>query len=253
MSRSDPYAEIARFYDAEFAAATADVRTFFQDLEGCRRVLVLGCGTGRVSEGLRCPGREIVGVDISQPMIERARAIGAGGESPPVTYVVADMCALPDLGRFDAAVVPNAAFSFLPTRRAQLQCLQGLRARVDGPVWIDVPMPDFTLLGQGHTPEAVASESADAQGGWTRTREVFRFPVEQRLLLRDRYYVNFDADDAWQGAVPDHVSDLALRLIFPAELEWMLETAGFYADRLYGDHAGSPVREGCDRLLVRAL
>lgn len=251
MSPSDPYAEITRFYDAEFASATADVRTFFQDLEGCRRVLVLGCGTGRVSEGLRCPGREIVGVDISAPMIERAREIGAAGAPPRVTYVVGDMCLLPDLGRFDAAVVPNAAFSFLPTRRAQLQCLQGLRARVDGPVWIDVPMPDFVLLGQAHTPEAVASESADAHGGWTRTREVFRSPVEQRLLLRDRYYVNSGA--AWQGAVPDHVSDLALRLIFPAELEWMLETAGFYADRLYGDHAGSPVREGCDRLLVRAL
>lgn len=256
MSAEDPYARIAGLYDAEFAGASADIRTFSRDLDGRRRVLVLGCGTGRVSEGLRCAGRQVVGLDISAPMIARARAAteAGGTSSPQVEYVVGDMAALPNLGAFDAAVVPNAAFSFLPTRRQQLKCLEGLRARVDGPVWIDVPMPDFTLLGQPHTPEAVAYTGEDGTGRWTRTREVFRFPVEQRLLLRDRYYLGVhDGDGSPWSALPDYVSDLPLRLVFPAELEWMLEAAGLYADALYGDHSGSPVREGCDRLLVRAL
>ena len=137
--------------------------------------------------------------------------------------------------------------------RQQLQCLQGVRAVVQGPVWIDVPMPDFALLGHPHTPEAVAYEGVDAAGRWTRTREVFRFPVEQRLLLRDRYYLGVSGGAVPRQGLPDHVSDLALRLIVPAELEWMLEAAGLYADQLYGDHSGSPVREGCDRLLVRAV
>jgi len=256
VSAEDPYARIAGLYDAEFAGASADIRTFSRDLDGRRRVLVLGCGTGRVSEGLRCAGREVVGVDISAPMIQRARAATAlgGSGTPAVEYVLGDMAALPSLAGFDAAVVPNAAFSFLPTRRQQLRCLEGLRAVVDGPVWIDVPMPDFTLLGQPHTPEAVAYTGADGTGTWTRTREVFRFPVEQRLLLRDRYYLGAVASEGapWP-TLPDHVSDLALRLILPAELEWMLEAAGLYADALYGDHSGSPLHEGCDRLLVRAL
>ncbi len=247
----DPYREITEFYDEEFANADADVRTFYADLAGCTRVLVVGCGSGRVSEGLRAAGRQVVGVDISAPMIERATARpGASAR-----YVVGDMCRLSaaDLGTFDAVVVPNAAFSFLPTRREQLQCLAGLRSLAQGALWIDVPMPDFRMLGGAHTPEGLAWSGRARRGGFvTRTREVFRFPVGQRLLLRDRYYLTAEPGVGWVGP-PHCVSELPLRLIFPAEIEWMLEAGGFYADRLLGDHSGGPVHEGCDRLLVRAL
>ena len=101
---ADPYAQITAFYDEEFASATADVRTFHSDLVGCRRVLVLGCGTGRVSEGLRCIGREVVGLDISAPMIDRARVTHRpANPATHVRYIVGDMCELSDieLGSFD--------------------------------------------------------------------------------------------------------------------------------------------------------
>ncbi len=221
------------------------MRTFGEGVRGATRVLVLGCGTGRVSRALAAGGRTVVGVDLSEPMIERARAQDPGGE-----YVVGDMCDLTAIkGRlFDAAVIPNAAFSFLRSRRDQLRCLTGLRGIVRGPLWIDVPMPDFALLGVPHTPEAHAWEGLVDGHRIRRTREVWRRPVEQRLDLLDRYYTV-----AVPGPQLRTTSELRLRLLFPAEMEWLLETAGFYADALYGDHAGGPVREGCDRLLVRAL
>ena len=244
----DPYAQIPAFYDVEFAGATADISTYFRDLSGARRVLVLGCGTGRVSEGLVHPDREVVGVDLSGPMIDRARATAREGVAH---YRVGDMCHLAglELGIFDAVVIPNAAFSFLPSRRAQLQCLQQIRDLLQGgPLWIDVPMPDFGLLGAAHSPEAPAWQGQVGDVRIRRTREVFRKPVAQQLLLRDRYYADYAGEQ-----VPICVSDLPLRLIFPAELEWILESAGFYADALYGNHAGGPLAEGCDRLLCRAL
>ncbi|MSP55341.1 MAG: class I SAM-dependent methyltransferase [Myxococcales bacterium] len=263
-SPSDPYATIAAIYDAEFSDADADIRTFARDMDGAARVLVLGCGTGRVSEALRAPRRTVVGVDLSAPMIARAKVNAAqsvarraggrgdtGTERPgDIEYVVADMCALEPLGLapFDAAVIPNAAFSFLTSRRDQLRCLAGLRDLVSGPLWIDLPMPDFALLGAPHTPEAPAWLGTVGELRVRRTREVWRHPVQQRLSLLDRYY---HADDP--GAALLAASRLELRLIFPAELEWLLEVAGFYADAMYGDHAGGPLREGCPRLLVRAL
>lgn len=251
--RVDPYSRIAAFYDAEFEDAEVDVRTYTRALEGSSRVLVLGCGTGRVSEGLRAGGRDVVAVDLSGPMIERARARERrrGQERlPGVRYLVGDMCELSQVGAsgFDAAVIPNAAFSFLPTRRDQLRCLAGLRARVHGPVWIDVPMPDFALLGSPHSPEAPAWEGVVEGSRIQRTREVWRRPVQQQLVLLDRYY-----GSACDGPALLHTSELRLRLVFPGELEWLLEAAGFYADAMFGDHAGGPVREGCDRLLVRAM
>lgn len=236
-SAADPYAEIAAVYDAEFAGAAADIRTYANDLAGRRRILVLGCGSGRVSEGLWAADREVIGVDRSAPMVARARR-------GRCQYVVGDMTCPPDLGRFDAVVIPNGSFSFLPDRRAQVACLSAVRALVNGPLWIDVPMPDFSLLGQPHTPQAPAWEGLVDGQAVSRTREVFRDVAEQRLVLRDRY---------WRVGRLIAESDLHLRLIFPAELEWMLEAAGFYADVLYGDHALGKVRPGCPRLLVRAL
>ncbi len=45
-----------------------------------RRALDFGCGTGRSTRFLRALGYDPVGVDISAPMLERARARDPGGE-----------------------------------------------------------------------------------------------------------------------------------------------------------------------------
>lgn len=66
------------------------------------RVLDLGCGTGtwtRLVASLR-PEAEIVGVDLSEEMIEFARETDGAG----LRYLTADCCAMPDLGSFDLVV-----------------------------------------------------------------------------------------------------------------------------------------------------
>lgn len=228
----DPYAKIARWYDAEFEGASADIRSFVARNIG-PRVLVLGCGTGRVCRGFP-PDRHVVGLDLSAPMIEAARA--RGGE-----YHVGDMRHF-DLGGFDEVIIPNGSFAFLRSRADRAACLAAC-ARAAAVVTIDVPMPDYALLGQPHTPERPAWQGAVDGVDVRRTREVFRDPVAQRLRLVDRYY---------SGGEPI-VSELVLHLFTRDEMEWMLEAAGFYVDEAWGDHAGGAVREGCDRLLVRAV
>ena len=63
------------------------------------RVLDVGCGPGRVSllVAARAPGLEVVGVDVSPGMIERARARAerAGAAARRVTFVEAEAGALP--------------------------------------------------------------------------------------------------------------------------------------------------------------
>lgn len=232
---SDPYHAIAAIYDAEFEGADADIAGYDRRGTG-GPLLVLGCGTGRVCRGLERT-RAVTGLDRSPAMLARTRGIS--------TYVLGDMTAF-DLGKFNEVIAPNAAFSFLHRRDEQFACLRAVRASLSsgGVLTIDVPMPDFVLLGAAHSPEAMA------WSGWVdgrevkRTREVFRSPVEGRLDLHDRFY----EDDQLIGT-----SHLPLRLIFPREMEWLLESAGFYVDALWGDHREGPLREGCDRLLVRAV
>lgn len=238
----DPYQLIADIYEAEFGALETDV-AYFSRTGGPGAVLVLGCGTGRICRGLEAL-RPVVGVDRSAPMIELARSL-----SPKTRYVVADMRhfdRVPEIGRFDEILIPNASFNFLPTRADQAECLGACARslRPGGTLVLDLPMPDPTWLHLQHSPEKPAWEGHVGGRLARRTREVFRFPVAQRLELVDRYYV----DDALVATSPLH-----LRSIYPAEVEWMLENAGFYVDSLHGDHAGNPLREGCPRLIVRAV
>lgn len=231
---TDPYADVARWYDAEFEGANADIAGYARRaVPG--RLLVLGCGTGRVPRGL-AGSREIVGLDRSGAMLARARGF------TPVEGDMRDFA----LGSFAEIVIPNASFSFLPTRADQDACLRACRRALPAgaPLSLDLPMPDFGLLGRAHSPEAPAWEGVVDGEPVRRSREVHRRPVAARLELIDRFYVQ----DRLVAT-----SILPLRLIFPAELEWMLEAAGFVADELWGDHAGGPLREGCDRLLVRAV
>jgi len=62
-----------------------------------RRLLDVGCGTGSSAAPMLARGYEVVGVDVSPGMLERAREkLG-----PDVRLELADMRALPALGEFD--------------------------------------------------------------------------------------------------------------------------------------------------------
>lgn len=233
----DPYARIAALYDVEFADAVADLGWYARNVDR-GDTLVLGCGTGRVAATL--PGR-VTGLDRSEPMIAHARAVH--GDS--VRWVVGDMRSF-DLGSFDQIVIPNASFSFLPTRADQAACLSACAAalRPGGRLIVDVPMPDAAWLHQPHTPERPAWDGIVDGRRARRTREVRRYPVAQRLELTDRYFV----DDEFLAT-----SVLVLRQIWPGEVEWMIEAAGMYVERLLGDYADRPLHEGCPRLLTVAI
>jgi SAM-dependent methyltransferase len=59
------------------------------------RLLEVGVGTGRIALPLRRRGREVVGVDLSLPMLERYRAKTAAAGLAPPPVVLADATRLP--------------------------------------------------------------------------------------------------------------------------------------------------------------
>jgi SAM-dependent methyltransferase len=99
-------AETASRYAERFAAAAAAGQDVHGEasfvhalLEGPGRVLDAGCGTGRVAVRLAELGHDVVGVDLDERMLERARA-----DAPGLTWVLADLAGL-ELGeQFDLVV-----------------------------------------------------------------------------------------------------------------------------------------------------
>ena len=97
--------DYARHYDAIWdAPVTSAAREAARGLLGEPATLVdLGCGTGLLSAGWARGGTEVVGVDLSEPML--ARAVATGRVTRPVV-AAAEHVPLPD-GCADAVLVGN--------------------------------------------------------------------------------------------------------------------------------------------------
>lgn len=120
------YDQDVELYDIAFDwDVTEEVAWLLDRLgSGCRTVLEPGCGTGRVLEAFARRGVEIVGIDISEPMVEFARRrLARAGVHAEV--VLADMTSF-DLGRtFDGAICPiNTLGHLTPDELARhLECV----------------------------------------------------------------------------------------------------------------------------------
>lgn len=126
-----------------------------------QRVLDVACGNGNFSRRLARLGTEVLGIDFSPALIDRARArSGGGGENPRYQVVdVTDYAALIDLGEeaFDAAVA-NMALMDISNLRPLATALPGL-LRPGAPFVFSVSHPCF------QTPDARRIyEEHDAEG-----------------------------------------------------------------------------------------
>jgi SAM-dependent methyltransferase len=88
---------------------------------GGERALDVGCGSGHAAERLASQYEQVVGVDLSEPMISLARQKRA---RPNVEYRVADVFAVEDSG-FDL-VYSHTMMHHLPDYRAGLEHLKSL-------------------------------------------------------------------------------------------------------------------------------
>src|SRR5690606_15357794 len=93
------------------------------------RVLELGAGTGRLTAALARAGHEVVAVELSAAMLERARArLGAEGLAGRVRLLEGDMRALGDLplgGEFALVLAPFNTLMHLYTLSDQDAALAG--------------------------------------------------------------------------------------------------------------------------------
>lgn len=102
-SSFDPLAQTYETFRTGYAEELFDV-LFESGLVAGARVVDVGCGTGIVAEELVKRGCRVTGVDISEPMLERARA-----RVPQASLLVARAEALPfSRADFDAATSAQA-------------------------------------------------------------------------------------------------------------------------------------------------
>lgn len=199
---------------------------------GSRLVLDLACGPGRHARFLTEAGARVVGLDLSMPLLSRAR----GRISPPTTLVRGDMRYLPlRSAGFDVVVNLFTSFGYF-TSDSQHQTVLDEVGRVLKPSGSFV-LDFFNSLRVANDLVPQERLSVGAQ-----TVEV------ERSISRDGRFVqkSMHLTDDGRSFVE------RVRLFTVAELEEMLDRAGLAVEIGFGDYHGNPISVDGDRTILIA-
>lgn len=251
---TDPYQQIVRYYDAENATKDDDLPMYIDLMDNHgERILVAGCGTGRVAIPLAHNGAKIVGVDVSDAMLDRARARTTS--SPPregtAEWVTADVRTL-DLGQqFDIVMFPYNGLMHLTTLEDQIAVVERLGAHVapDGVLVLDLHNPIDLFMYEDSNAVTLERTFTDHDTGHT--------VMQQSLLDIDRgeqlMHVTWLYDRLDEtGRVTRSVVPMTFRIALPAEVTLLLRLAGFNDVTMYGDYDFEPFYEDSLRMVVVA-
>ncbi len=252
-------AELAAIYDAIYAGRgdTAFWLTMAAAADG-GPILELGCGTGRVLLPVARAGYEIIGLDLSVPMLDRCRAkVDAQPQEvrERVRLVTGDMTSF-DLGSgFGAITCPFAGFQQLRTTELQLACLERCRAHLllHGRLVLDLPNPDPAPASYARERATDGEETAQVVE-WTDGRRIRWWMTVigyDRLLQVNECEVTYEIIEE-DGASRRLTEAIFLRYTFRYELEHLLVRAGFRLVALHGDYDRSPFGDGSPAMIVVA-
>jgi SAM-dependent methyltransferase len=218
-------AEVAATYDTDHAAMFADdvvgpAVDVLADLAGGGRALEMAAGTGRIALPLRARGVDVVGVELSRPMVDRLRA-KRGGDALPV--VVGDMSTVTVDGHFSLVYLVFNTITNLPTQDAQLACFCNAAAHLEpgGHFVIETFVPALRRLPPGS--RFVPFDVSERHVG------VDEYDVvRQRLLSRH----------VWPAEGRSSVSEH--RYAWPAEYDLMARLAGMTLRHRWADWSREP-------------
>jgi SAM-dependent methyltransferase len=205
------------------------------ELAGLRegaRVLDIACGPGRIAVPLARRGARVTGVDLSAPLLPRARA-HAAQVGVPLALARADMRALPFRAHFDAACLVYSSLGY-GTDDGSRAALRSARAalRPGGRLVLDLVHRDRYARDFG------------AEREW--------YSINGRTVLCERTFDAVAGEERavfrWEGGE----KRFRLRLFTATELVAIARAAGFADVRLHGSYAGEPFTHASP-LLVAVL
>jgi SAM-dependent methyltransferase len=220
-------------WDAVFREPPARAR-FTEELarNAGGRLLDVGCATGSFCRLLRKRGIEAEGVDINPRFIDSART-----KDPDGRFHVGDMRTF-DLGRtFDVVACLGTTFCYNLTNRDIAATLERLREHVrpGGFVLLDILN---AIAFMGPRPFQPVTRHAFSRGGVAATATIRHRLDFARQTMTEQV--------TWRrhGQSAQRDPEESLRLLFPQELAFHLESAGFADVRLRGSFDVDPRLDG---------
>ncbi len=244
----------AWIYDLEHRDSDADLPYWTSLLEEYRptRVLDIACGTGRITFPLLTtgwaydPSFRIVGLDISPPLLARAREKSAALDpslAPGIGFVEGDMRDF-DLGeQFDLILVGFNSLAYIHTLEDHRACLRAIRRHLapGGHFAIDLVVPQSAFLAEAEVGVPVMRLELDLTAPERGIKRFLRFATERYSPMTQTddttyFYELYYAD----GRHERFTDDLAWHMYFPRELTLLLDAAGLHPVARYGSYQRAP-------------
>lgn len=246
----DDYTLYPELYDTVYEDYIEDISFYVVEAERAHGpCLELGCGTGRILLPVAAAGVDITGIDLSAPMIARARRhVAAQSEEirARVQLLQDDMRTFTLPTRFALITVPFRAFLHLMNVEDQIAALENIHRHLlpGGRLALNFFDPDL---------EVIVANTKIPSGTLHRTGEEFADPRSGNVLIEwatmhyylqqqqiEQYFI-YDELDSRGRVVTRHYRALRMRYIFRYEFEHLLARCGFSVEALYGSWDRGPV------------
>jgi len=204
-----------------------------------RRLLDVGCGTGKSFMPMLPRGWEVTGCDISPAMLGLARE--KAGEA--VRLEVADMLELPRFGEFDLVWALDDAINYLLSPEELERALAGMRANLapGGLLLFDV---NELLAYRTFFAETVVVERGGRRLIWNG---LARPDVAPGSICESRLEVVRESEDTEPGEAPEHTH--RQRHFTEAEVLVALERAGLECLDVYGIYTDGILKQPLDHTI----
>ncbi|QDY81152.1 class I SAM-dependent methyltransferase [Streptomyces qinzhouensis] len=203
------------------------------------RVLDLCCGPGLFLAPLARRGHPVTGVDLSEPMLDRAReAVAAAGDGARrrTELVRADMLDFVRPGAYDVVLNVFTSFGYFTDPADNLQVLRNARRSL---------APGGKLLVDVMGKEVLA--------GWIGRPQTVDLPDGSYVVQRDTVLDSWRRlRTEWTLVCGETARTAAIHsfLYSAAELHELFLAAGFTGVECYGDFDGGPYDQHARRLIV---
>ncbi|HEY1081633.1 MAG TPA: class I SAM-dependent methyltransferase [Prosthecobacter sp.] len=235
-----PVYEDAGFYDLEFASRDTEI-PFFRSLAAEARgpVLEVACGTGRLTFPIAHDGVDITGLDISRPMLERAR-LRSAKEGLNIEWLEQD-CRTMQPGRsFGLIFSATNAMQHLLDVESACAFLQAARRALlpGGELVIDLFNPDLAKLLRPAQERYLHKTLTDTDGQPIQVEAASHYLPDRQILHFDLHYLKNGHE-----RLTKHVN---MRVFFPQEILALCHLNGLTVQHRYGTyergdfHAASP-------------
>jgi SAM-dependent methyltransferase len=207
------------------AAAVARLRA----LAGDGPALELAIGTGRLALPLAATGLRVDGIDLSAAMLEQLRAKPGGNA---LRVVEGDMATVELADRYRLVYIAFNSLMNLLTQEEQVRAVANAARHLtdDGVFVVEqvVPDPMYQLRQRDGVDQFVDAEEVDENGV---VIEVGRY---------DRATQRVDKNHLTLGTGGITSGPIALRYVWPSELDLMAQLAGLRRRERWGGWAGEP-------------